>query len=352
MEPRHSRDVDDIVSNLNEISQQFDESLNNSTNPLSSSPTGTNDRKQPENEDQDKTAFALEEYLASRLQQIGEVPQENEQVGGLKTGNGWDANQVVENVYRIDPISVKHAAEIALASNKKFKERFRNFFRRPKEETKIAGTPTVEFIPIWKLKGFHECYYLRAGSYKVRVNDDVVGVEVEGKSRDLLLEKKQRHFIPALIAEKLQMLGTLLTSESKYFVINSVLELAAKKSTLELTITGHGRSLNRDEEEALISWRSRRVFDMSELTARSGKVHVRESILTKEGVLSKFREEVVRMPERFKQILSSRLEITELKRIYVPFIRVCVQKGLVPEEVVVNGASGELAEKNLLELLD
>jgi len=345
LEPRHDRDLDDIVSSLNEISQQFDEAHH-------SSPSETDDRKERENEDQDKTAFALEDYLASRLQQIGEVPQENEQIGGLKTGNGWDANQVVENVYRIDPISVKHASEIALASNKKFKERFRNFFRRPKEETKIVGTPTVEFVPIWKLKGFHECYYLRAGSYKVRVNEDVVGVEVEGKSRDLLLEKKQRHFIPALIAEKLQMLGAFLTSESKYFVINSVLELATKKSTSELTITGHGRYLNQDEEAALISWRSKRVFDMSELTARGGKVRVRESILTKEGVLSKFREEVVRMPERFKQILSSRLQITELKRIYVPFIRVSVQKGLVPQEVVVNGASGELAEKNLLELLE
>jgi hypothetical protein len=346
LEPRHSRDLDDTVSSLSGISQQFGETYH---------PTSANEakeRKEAENADQDRTTFALEEYLASRLQQIGEVPLENEQGGGLKTGNGWDANQVVENVYRIDPISVKHAAEIALASNKKFKERLRNLFRRPKEETKVVGTPTVEFVPIWKLKGFHECYYLRTGSYKVRVNDDVVGVEVEGRSRDLLLEKKQRHFIPALITEKFQMLGAFLTSESKYFVINSVLELATKKSTSELTITGHGRALTQDEEAALISWRSKRVFDLSELTARGGKVRVHESIITKEGVLGKFREQVVRMPERFKQILSSRLQITELKRIYVPIIRVSVQKGLVPKEVVVNGASGELAEKNLLELLE
>ena len=346
MEARHSRDLDDIVSSLNGISEQFGEP----NHP--SSPSEANDGKEPENADRDKASFALEEYLAGRLQQIGEVPPDNEQIVGLKTGNGWDANQVVENVYRVDPISVKRAVEIALASRKKFKERLRNFFRRPKEETKIVGTPTVDFLPIWKLKGFHECYYLRTNSYKVRVNDDVVGVEVEGKSRDLLLEKKQRHFIPALIAEKFQMLGAYLTSESKYFVVNSVLELATKKSTSELTITGHGRVLNQDEEAAVISWKSRRVFDLSELTSRGGKVHVRESILSKEGVLSKFREQVVRMPERFKQILSSRLQITELKRIYVPFIRISVQKGLVPQEVVVNGASGELAEKNLLELLD
>ncbi len=58
------------------------------------------------------------------------------------------------------------------------------------------------------------------------------------------------------------------------------------------------------------------------------------------------------MPERFKQILSNRLQILELKRIYIPFFRVSVQKGLVPREVVINGASGELADAELLELLE
>jgi hypothetical protein len=58
------------------------------------------------------------------------------------------------------------------------------------------------------------------------------------------------------------------------------------------------------------------------------------------------------MPERFKQILSNRLQVTELKRIYVPFIRVPIQRGLVPRDVIINGTSGELAEKRQLELLE
>jgi hypothetical protein len=58
------------------------------------------------------------------------------------------------------------------------------------------------------------------------------------------------------------------------------------------------------------------------------------------------------MPERFKQILSNRLQILELKRIYVPFIRISVQKGLVPREVVLNGTNGEIADDKILELLE
>ncbi len=275
-----------------------------------SSPSGTNDGKETDKAARDDSTIALEEYLASRLHQVGEVAHERKEIEGLRTGNGWDANQVIENVFKIEPIPVRRAMEIALSSNKTFKGRLRNIFRRRKDGPKIVGTPTVEFVPIWKLKGFHECYYLRTSTYRINVKDDVVGVEVEGKSRDLMLEKKHRHFIPAAIVERFQMLGAFLTNESKYFVVSDVLELATQKSTSELTITGQGKIVDQEDEMALTSWKSKRIFDPSELTVRGAVSRVRESILTKEGVLNRFREQVVRMPERFKQILSNRLQIS------------------------------------------
>jgi hypothetical protein len=58
------------------------------------------------------------------------------------------------------------------------------------------------------------------------------------------------------------------------------------------------------------------------------------------------------MPENFKQILSNRLQITELRRIYVPLIKIPLQKGLVPREVIVNGTTGELAQSNILALFE
>ena len=58
------------------------------------------------------------------------------------------------------------------------------------------------------------------------------------------------------------------------------------------------------------------------------------------------------MPENFKQILSNRLQITELRRIYVPFIKIPLQKGLVPREVIVNGTTGEIAQPNLVALFE
>jgi hypothetical protein len=202
------------------------------------------------------------------------------------------------------------------------------------------------------VKGFHECYFLRNNSYRVNVRNDVVGVEVEDRGRDLMLERKHLRFIPSAIVDRFQMFSSFLTSESKYFVVSEVTELATKRSESEMVISSAGRPLNDEEEMMLTSWRAKRVFDTSDLKVRGASVKIKEPALAKEFVLGKFREKVVRMPERFKQILSNRLQITELKRIYVPFIRVPVQKGLVPRDVIVNGTSGELAERELLELLE
>ena len=298
--------------------------------------------------DDDPATLALEEYLAGRLQQIGEVPSETREVKGLKTGNGWDANQVIEEVFKIEPISIKRAMEIAVSANRSFSERLRN--RR--KDFDLVGTPLVEFVPIWKVKGFHECYYIRNGSYKVNVKNDVVAVEVEGRSRDLILERRHSRLIPAAIMDRLLRLRAFLSNDSKYFVVSDALELAVKESESEMVVSGTGRPLTLDDEAELTSWKTKRVFDESDLNVRGAKTQIREPALTKEALLAQFRERVIRMPENFKQILSNRLQITELRRIYVPLIRVPLQKGLVPREVIVNGTTGDIAHPNLLALFE
>jgi hypothetical protein len=334
----------EIISGLNQIRREFE--------GVQAATASDDDESKDSKADKDPESIALEEYLSTRLQQIGEIPSETKEVKGLKTGNGWDATQLIEYVYKIDPVSIKRAIDLAISSNRRLREKIVDSLMRRKREIKLIGTPTVEFVPIWKVKGFHECYYLRTNAFKIKVNEDVVGVEVEGKSRDLILEKKHRSFVPSLILERFQRLGAFLSSESKYFVVNDVTELARTRSDGELAVSGSGKKLGQDDELALTSWRSKRIFDQTELKVKGAKIRVREPAISKETILAKFREQVIRMPERFKQILSNRLQINELKRIYVPLIRIPIQKGLVPREVIVNGTSGELADSNLLELFE
>lgn len=335
---------DEIILGLNHVRREFEGLQAAASNKDKADDSAeTND---------DPESLALEEYLSSRLQQIGEIPSEKKEVKGLKTGNGWDATQLIEYVYKIDPVSIRRAIDLAISSNRSLRERIFDSLMRRTSEIKLIGTPTVEFVPIWKVKGFHECYYLRNNTYKIRVNEDVVGVELEGTSRDLVLEKKHRSFVPSVILEQLQRLGASLSNESKYFLVDEVTELAHTRSDGELVVSSSGKRLGQDDEMTLTSWRSKRIFDQTELKVKGAKIHVRDSAISKEALLEKFREQVIRMPERFKQILSNRLQISEFKRIYIPLIRVPIQKGLVPREVIVNGTSGELADSNLLEMFE
>ena len=336
--------MEDIAPNLGQIQEPFNARLRASNESA--------DEGKPPQSEKDNDTSALEEYLANRLQQVGEVPTQLKEVKGLKTGNGWDANKVIEQVCKIEPISIKRAIEIAVTSNRTLKERLLRLFSRRQEQGNITGSPTVEFVPIWKVKGFHECYYLRSNSYRVNLRNDVVGVELEGKGRDLILEKKHLGFIPSAIVDRFQRLSSFMTNESKYFVITDVTELATNRSEAEFVISAGGRSLSEEEEMMLTSWRTKRIFDTSDLKVRGAVIKVRESAFSKEFILEKFRERVVRMPERFKQILSNKLQITDLRRIYIPFIKVPIQKGLVPRDVMINGTSGEPADKGLLELLE
>ena len=336
---------DDFISNRQPVGEREPRA----TKTFASDDPDPSKERKPE---EDAAMFALEEYLAGRLQQIGEVPPERKEVRGLKTGNGWDANQVIEQVFKIEPISIRRAVEIAIATNRSLTQRISNSLRRHQKEIELVGTPTVEFMPIWRIKGFHECYYIRSRSYKVNVKNDVVAVEVEGQSRDLMLERKHSRLIPSAIMDRLVRLSSFLSNESKYFVLTDALELAVKGSEAELVISGAGRPLTVDDEAELTSWRSKRIFDEADLKVRGANIQLREPSLTKEALLTKFRERVIKMPEDFKQILSNKLQITELKRIYVPLIKVPLQKGLVPTEVVVNGTTGALAETRVLSLFE
>jgi len=87
------------------------------------------------------------------------------------------------------------------------------------------------------------------------------------------------------------------------------------------------------------------------LKVKGAKINIQESVISKDDLLRRFRDQVMRMPDRFKEILSNRLQVTELKRTYVPLIRIPIQKGMVPREVIINGSSGELADSNLMQLL-
>ena len=75
---------DEIISGLNHVRRELEETIHAATPPTKDE---ANDSAKS---NEDPESIALEEYLSSRLQQIGEIASVTKEAKGLRTGNGWD----------------------------------------------------------------------------------------------------------------------------------------------------------------------------------------------------------------------------------------------------------------------
>ncbi|HKM75905.1 MAG TPA: hypothetical protein VJZ32_05770, partial [Candidatus Bathyarchaeia archaeon] len=109
-----NEDPEDPIFRLNNLRKRLEGNLRSADDKKK------NDTPQTP-EDTDSTA--IEEYLTSRLQQIGEITPETKQYKGLRTGNGWDSDRIIEQGYKIEPIAIKRSVDIAISANRRLGER-------------------------------------------------------------------------------------------------------------------------------------------------------------------------------------------------------------------------------------
>ncbi len=263
-----------------------------------------------------------------------------------RTGNGWTPEKIAEAVFMVDPISGKAAFDEVRRARTGLLLTLKTWLRLAKNIVKPVGGSTVLFVPVWHLKGFHECYYLRSSSYKVEVKRDVAGVEVDGKSRDIMLEKKQR-LISRVLKGRLSKLDSLFSDESKYFGIDDVTELASFKRVAEIFVgakTGQNDFLDRYE---LSGWKLRRIFDITGLRVEGANAAVGALVESKEGAVAALQEALVKLPQNAKEILTNRFEITQLNLYYVPFYSITLSLGTKTESILIHGVTGDIVSGDL-----
>jgi hypothetical protein len=259
----------------------------------------------------------------------------------VKVGSGWRAPHVSEKIYVINPIPADQALEIGESNKRRL---FGAFLFRPKpSDIKIIGEPTLRFIPYWTVKGFHECFYFRGNLYRVNVPDDVIAVEVEGKVRNLIAEGESQKSLVEDLKKAVRRIRSLLPSKRKYFVISDVTELAHQYAEGFLCLNANGRD---DNIEELLKENPplQEVSDPSELKMNNASVQVIQPLQTKEDVICKLHEKIVKPPKVFNKILINRFEITRLAVYYVPYYIIkYYYKGNV-KEMKIHGVTGKIIE--------
>jgi hypothetical protein len=280
--------------------------------------------------------------IASKLEELRTLDKLAEEMPGRRQGNGWDPSRIVETTMRVVPQPLDRLVRKAI--RRRIFQRIVDPLRPKSKMLRLAGAPTIFYFPLWHVRGYHQCFYLREATYRIRVDKDVVGVEVDGETRDLMMEEQETEIFPDTFRRALKRFSRLLMGERRYFNFKDVTELAVRHERAEMYVTSDGREGNVLEEILHSRWKTERIFDMTQLNVEGTIARVAASGETKETVVRRFQERLVKMPEACKQILSNIFEIEELTQYYVPFVHFPVMRGGKVDQVIINGASAETTD--------
>jgi len=280
--------------------------------------------------------------IASRLEKLGTLDKLAEEMPGLREGNGWDPSKIVETRMRVVPQPLDRL--LRRATKPGILQRVADSFRPASAISRLAGLPTVVYFPLWYVKGHHECFYLRETNYQIRVDKDVVAVEVDGETRDLMIEEQETNLIPEAFKRTLKRFSRFLTGERRYFNLSHVTELAVGQKEAAMYVTSDGREGDVLEEALPRAWKAQRVFDITHLNVEGTIARIATSKETKETAMHRFQERLARMPETSKQILSNGFHIEELVQYYVPYVHFPVMRGGRLDHMIIDGASAEIAD--------
>ena len=132
--------------------------------------------------------------IASKLEKLHTLDELAKEMPGPRQGNGWDPSRIAETSVRVIPQPVDRLARKAIKPGTL--QRLADLFRPVSAMSKLVGPPTIVYFPLWRLKGYHECFYLSNANYSIRVDKDVVAVEVDGETRDLMIEEQESEDVP------------------------------------------------------------------------------------------------------------------------------------------------------------
>jgi DNA-binding Lrp family transcriptional regulator len=277
--------------------------------------------------------------IASKLGKLHTLDELTKEIPSARQGNGWDPSRIVETTSRIEPQPLDRL--VRKATRPGILQRIADLFRPVSAMSRLAGPPTIIYFPLWHLKGYHECFYLREAKYRIRVDKDVVAVEVDGETRDLMIEEQENASVPDALRRTLKRFSRLFMGERRYFNLNDVIELALRRARTEMYVTFDGQEGTVLDEALPSRWKTRRIFSTTDLNVEGMQSRIAVSRETKETVVRRLGDKLVRMPEESKQILSNTFQIDELTEYYIPFVHFPVKRGGRVDQVVITGASAE-----------
>ena len=255
-----------------------------------------------------------------------------------RVGNGWTPEKIDVETYYVEPMPLNDVSRIAEARKRSLFGKRMTFPRPRVEEVRSSSPPRFRFVPFWRIKGFHECFYFRGNSYKVPLHDDVIAVEVEGKVRDLVgQDSSESNKITSLTK---RILGRH-DSSGKSIRLSEVTELAYMFKNSSLFVDSEGKE-DLEAEAFFEGDVPLKKIDMAEMNDAFPNAEIVKGSMTKDDLIQRLHTSVVKPPTAFSKILNNRFQITELAQFLMPsYVFEYVWKGQ-SKMLTIHGYSGAI----------
>jgi hypothetical protein len=255
-----------------------------------------------------------------------------------RIGNGWNPEKIAPEVYYLPAKPVEELSKAAEARKRSpFRRRFFSFLKPRENEVQLLEEPRLRLVSFWRVKGYHECFFFRGNSYKIDLLKDVVAVEVEGKIRDLVGQEASSS--QSYSGPLKRLLGRRDLSESKSFRLGDVTELAYVYKEGSLFLDADGRE-NLEAEAFFEKKIPLQKLGEEETANKLRGAEIGRSAMTKEDLVRKLHEMIVRPPEAFSRILSNRFQVTELAEYLMPVYAFTFGWHGQRRELLVHGYTG------------
>ena len=280
----------------------------------------------------------IRKLLDSTLSEFQSLFQSASGFEETRVGNGWTPEKIEVETYYVQPRPLNDIIRIAEARKRSLFGKRMTFLKSNVEDVNSSAPPRLRFIPFWRIKGFHECFYFRGNSYKVPLHDDVIAVEVEGRVRDLVGEDTTE---PKKIASLTKRILGRHDSAGKSIRLSEVTELAYMFKDSSLFVDSDGKE--DLEAEAFFEGNVPLTkIAMTDLNRVFPNAEIIKGSLAKEDLIRRLHSLIVKPPTTFSKILNNRFQVNELTEFLMPsYVSEYVWKGQ-SRKLAIHGYTGAI----------
>lgn len=278
----------------------------------------------------------IKKLLDSTISEFQSLFQSASGFEETRVGNGWTPERIEPEISYVTPRPLNEISRFAETRKRSLFGKRVSFLRPRDSEVTSPNAPKLRFIPFWRIKGFHECFYFRGNSYKVPLPDDVVAVEVEGRVRDLVGEDASEG--KKIVSLTKKILGRR-DSSGKSIRLSEVTELAYLFKDGSLFVNSDGKE-DLEAEAFFEGNLPVKKIGIDDLYQVFPNAEIVKGSVVKEDLVRRLHSMLVKPPTAFSKILSNRFQVTELAEFLMPsYVFEYVWKGQA-RKLTIHGSTG------------